>query len=238
MEKAKNSFAAFFTAKNLAYLAVLLALLTLFQCLAGFGLFTFGSTSLSFSLVPIVLGGILLGWGAGAFLGFAFGFIVLMFGVAGTDAFTATLLADVPFMTVLICLVKGIAAGVVPALLYRLIARKNKLAAVIVAALSAPIVNTALFILGCLCITNTIAVFQAPLQMEGMNIFVFILVGIVTYNFFIEFAINLVLAPALHRVVVVVEKQLGRKKKNKFNSEQRAVSEETEVPSEPEKNDL
>ena len=40
----------------------------------------------------------------------------------------------------------------------------------------------------------------------------FILVGIVTYNFFIEFAINIVLAPAIHRIVLVVEKQVGAKK--------------------------
>lgn len=216
----KSGMRQMFSAKNIAYFSVLVALIVLFQCLAGFGLFTFGSTSLSFSLVPIVLGGILLGWQAGGLLGLLFGFIVLMFGVSGTDAFTATLLADVPVMTVLICIVKGVAAGIVPALLYRLIAPKSALAAVFAAALSAPIVNTGLFILGCLCITDTIAVFQTPLGMEGMNIFVFILVGIVTYNFFIEFAINVVLAPALYRVVLVVEKQIGKKNKAKLPEEQ------------------
>ncbi len=212
----KNGVRQMFSAKNIAYFSVLVALIVLFQCLAGFGLFTFGTTSLSFSLVPIVLGGILLGWQAGGLLGLIFGFIVLMFGVSGTDAFTATLLADVPVMTVLICIVKGVAAGIVPALLYRLIAPKSTLAAVFTAALSAPVVNTGLFVLGCLCITDTIAVFQTPLGMEGMNIFVFILVGIVTYNFFIEFAINIVLAPALHRVVLVVERQIGKKSKSKL----------------------
>lgn len=207
----KKGFGGIFSARNVAYLGVLLAMLILFQCLAGFGFLTFGTTSISLSLIPIVLGGILLGWIHGAILGFAFGFVVLMFGVAGTDAFTATLLANVPFMTVLICFVKGIAAGIVPALLYRLIAPKNTFAAVIVASLSAPVVNTGLFILGCLCITNTIAIFQEPLGMEGLNIFVFILVGIVTYNFFIEFAINIVLAPAIHRVVLVTEKTIKKK---------------------------
>ncbi len=223
----KNGFKKMFSAKNIAYFSVLVALIVLFQCLAGFGLFTFGSTSLSFSLVPIVLGGILLGWQAGGLLGLLFGFIVLMFGVSGTDAFTATLLANVPLMTVLICIVKGVAAGIVPALLYRLIAPKSTLAAVFVAALSAPIVNTGLFVLGCLCITDTISLFQAPLGMEGMNIFVFILVGIVTYNFFIEFAINIVLAPALHRVVLIVDKQLG-KKNNAKHSEERETQPATE----------
>ncbi len=224
----KSGMRQMFSAKNIAYFSVLVALIVLFQCLAGFGLFTFGSTSLSFSLVPIVLGGIVLGWQAGGLLGLLFGFIVLMFGVSGTDAFTATLLANVPVMTVLICIVKGVAAGIVPALLYRLIAPKNTLAAVFAAALSAPIVNTGLFVLGCLCITDTISLFQAPLQMEGMNIFVFILVGIVTYNFFIEFAINIVLAPALHRVVLVVEKQIDKKHNDKLSAEQGKTQPATE----------
>ena len=48
---------------------------------------------------------------------------------------------------------------------------------------------------------------------EGVNLFVFILVSIVTFNFFIEFALNVVLAPAIHRVVLVVEKQIGKRKK-------------------------
>ncbi len=215
MEELNMKKSNFFSARNIAYFSVLVALIVLFQCLAGFGFLTFGTTSLSFSLVPIVLGGILLGWQAGGLLGLLFGFIVLMFGVAGTDAFTATLLADVPVMTVLICIVKGVAAGIVPALLYRLIARKSAFAAVIVASLSAPIVNTGLFILGCLCIPGTLFGVRSALGMDEMNFFKFILVGIVTYNFFIEFAINLVLAPALYRVVTVVERQLGKKRSQK-----------------------
>ena len=51
------------------------------------------------------------------------------------------------------------------------------------------------------------------LMSEGMNVFMFILVGLVTFNFFIEFAINLLVAPGLHTVYNVVEKQLKRGKR-------------------------
>ena len=36
---------------------------------------------------------------------------------------------------------------------------------------------------------------------------VFILVGLVTFNFFFEFAINVIFAPALRRVIKVVNKE-------------------------------
>ena len=113
-------------------------------------------------------------------------------------------------MTVLICLVKGIAAGIVPALLYRLIARKNKLAAAIVASLSAPIMNTGLFIVGCLIISGTIAGFTEHGTMDEIVYFLFI--GCAGWNFIIEFAINIVLAPAIHRVVLVAEKTVRARK--------------------------
>ena len=211
----KSGVRQMFSAKNIAYFSVLLALVVVLQTCGGF--FQIAGLSLSFVLVPIVLGGILLGWIAGALLGFAFGFIVLMYGVAGAEPFTAALLADSPLMTVLICLVKGTAAGIVPALLYRLIAPKNTLVAAFVAAVSAPVVNTGLFIVGCLMITGTISGFTAHGTMPEILYFLFI--GCAGWNFLIEFAINLVLAPALHRVVLVVEKQIGKKQKTELQKE-------------------
>ena len=59
---------------------------------------------------------------------------------------------------------------------------------------------------------KSIGIFQDSIEMGGMNVLVFILVGLVTFNFFIELAINLVVSPALHRVIGVVEKRFRRKK--------------------------
>ncbi len=203
------------SARNIAYFSVLLALVVVLQCCGGF--FRIGPTSLSFVLVPIVLGGILLGWIAGGLLGLVFGFIVLMYGVAGADAFTMYLLNDAPFMTVMICLVKGVAAGVVPALLYKLFSRWNKFAAAVVAAISAPIMNTGIFIVGCLIISGVLTGWMeylvsvgAMAQVQAVPYYLFI--GCAGWNFIIEFAINLVLAPAVHRVVLVAEKAHVQKK--------------------------
>ncbi len=211
MEKKK-----FFSAKNIAYFAVLLALVVVLQCCGGF--IKIGGTSLSFVLVPIVLGGILLGPLAGGLLGFIFGFIVLMYGVSGADPFTGYLLTNSPVMTVLICLVKGVLAGIIPALIYKLIAKKNTLIAVVVAALLTPIINTGIFILGCLIISGTLTGWMEYAVSNGwmeatVAVPYYLFVGCAGVNFIVEFAINVVLAPAIHRVVIVVEKQIGKKKK-------------------------
>ena len=83
--------------------------------------------------------------------------------------------------------------------------------AVFVSAGVAPVLNTRLFIVGCLCMSGSIQIFQSSIAATGMNVFVFIVVGLVTFNFFVELAVNLLVAPALHRVIGVVEKQFKRK---------------------------
>lgn len=202
--------AKFFTPRNIAYLAVLTALVVVLQLYAS-TIPVGGGAQLNFALVPIVLGGILLGWGAGAFLGLACGIVVLIQVVlfAPTVPFYAAIWTNSPVITSFTCLLKTTVAGGVAGLVYKLIARKNSLVAVFVASALVPVINTGLFIIGCLCMSGTIGNFG---QVSGIDILVFILVGIVTFNFFIEFAVNLVIAPAIHRVVIVVEKQIRRKR--------------------------
>lgn len=214
MDKQKKNF---FSAKSLTILAVLVALVVVLQVCGGY--FVIGTTSLSFVLIPIVLGGILLGVWAGALLGFIFGFIVLMYGVSGADGFTATLLAQQPFLTVLTVLLKGILAGIVPAVLYKVIAKKQKYVAVFVAAASAPLVNTGVFVLGALCMSGVFNEFAAA---GGVSLTYFIFIGCAGINFIIEFALNIVLSPAIYTVVNVVEKQILKKnaaKKKPLNEE-------------------
>ena len=82
-----NEKEKYFSAKRVTGLAVLLALVVVLQIWGG--TINIGATSLSFVLVPIVLGAVMLGAGAGAFLGLAFGIIVLIYGVTGADFFTS-----------------------------------------------------------------------------------------------------------------------------------------------------
>lgn len=204
----------FFSAKNVAFLAVLVALVIILQVFGGY--FKIGATSLSFVLVPIILGGMLLGVGAGALLGCVFGLVVIIDALCGIDPFTMFLLSEQPVLTVLLCIVKGVAAGALSALLFKAIAKKNKYVAVFVSAAAAPIINTGIFILGALLITEPINAFLTSVGMElaGLSPFYIVVVICVGVNFFVELAINLVFAPAVYTVERVVEKQITTRKNN------------------------
>ena len=210
---AMKDMKGFFTAKNIAYLAVLLALVIALQAFGG--TIAIGAVQLNFTLIPIVVGAILFGPFVGAFLGFACGVVVLVQVIMGLVPFYAVIWANSPVITILTCIVKTTAAGLLAGFVYKLLERKNKLVAVFVASGLVPVVNTTLFILGCLCMGNAISVFQGNIEMSGMNVFVFIVVILVTWNFFIEFAVNLLLAPAIHRVVLVVEKYISKRRGQK-----------------------
>lgn len=196
----------FFSAKRITGLAVLLALVIVLQLLGGY--FKIGATSLSFVLVPIVLGGILYGPWAGAFLGFVFGFITLMYGVTGADAFTAILFQQQPVATSLLCLVKGSAAGLVSGAVYRWLYKQQDYVAVFAAAASAPIVNTGLFILGSLCFFQE--TLSANFVAEGTTLIYFLLIGCAGINFLVELAINLIASPSVYRIIHIIN---GRKKR-------------------------
>lgn len=204
----------FFSAKNIAYLGVLLALVIVLQAVGG--TIKIGPCSLNFTLIPIALGAIMFGAWVGGFLGLACGIVVLVQVIIGGD-FYAVIWTGNPFVTTLTCLLKTTAAGLVAGLVYRLIARKNRYVAIFVAAGLVPVVNTLLFILGMLCMSN---VLSEAYGLNGIDILIFILVTLITFNFFIEFALNLLVAPALYRVVNITEKSIRGKMAKKAASDE------------------
>jgi hypothetical protein len=84
--------------------------------------------------------------------------------------------------------------------------KKSKLG-VILSAVSCPIVNTGIFALGLFVfyaeLINTYAVEKA-----FANAFTFVMVGCIGINFLVEFAVNVLLIPAVLRIISVVKKQL------------------------------
>ncbi len=205
-----NKRTAFFTAKNIAYLAVLLALVVVLQLFAS-AIPMFGVT-LNFSLVPIVLGGMFFGAIGGGFLGFVSGMVTFITAaVMGGEPSTAFLFQANPAVLTLICIGKTTVAGIVSGLVYRLIARKQSLVAAFVSSLLVPILNTGIYMLGMVLMKGDVASF---LGTEATANVVFVTVfGLIWLNFVLELAVNLVLAPAIHRVVTVVERAAVKHKK-------------------------
>lgn len=191
----------FFTSKNITFLGVLTALIIVLQVL-GSNIVVFGTVRLSFVLVPIVLGAIMLGVRGGVFLGFVFGLITIIMGAVGADPFTYVLLNESPFLCVATCLVKAVCAGLISALTYKSVSVRNKTIALFVSAIVAPVVNTGLFILGALAMGLAMGnVLNDNFVANGETLIHFLIIGCAGINFLVELSINVVLAPAL-RVVL------------------------------------
>lgn len=191
----------FLCTKNIVYLAILTALLVVLNLLSTvFKVIT----NVNLTLIPIVLGALTLGWRGGLILGIISGLMTFLFGVFGVDYFTNVLFVNHPILTFLTCTVKVVAAGVLGGIIYGAIKKKNKYVATFVASAVVPIVNTAIFILGALTMYNTIANEFAP------DVLYFLVITCAGVNFLIELGINLLVAPAVHAVVSVLEKSTYR----------------------------
>lgn len=189
---------------RMVQLAILLAVVVVLQCFLGS--IKVGATSFSVVLVPIVVGALILGPAAGAFLGFAFGLVVLIYGISGQDVFTNMLFQAHPVFTAIICLGKGAAAGWGAGMVYKLVEKASSFWASVAAAATAPILNTGLFILGGLTLVR--GTLEANLAAFGADsVVVFLVIGCAGVNFLVEFFANMILSPAIYRIVTIVRRK-------------------------------
>ena len=184
---------------------VLLSLFTaLVAILAYFGGFIKigGLASISLTLIPVVLGAAMCGPWAGAWLG----------GVSGVVFFMT---ADAAFWmglsipgTIITVMVKGIAAGLVAGLVYKLLEKKNRYVAVIAAAVVCPVVNTGIFLLGCMIFfIDDVKDMAAG---EGMSIGAYLILVFVGLNFVFELLTNIILSPAIVKLLNIrKDKRVG-----------------------------
>ena len=186
------------------------------QKIVGLGLFTaivvvlqllgsfikFGTFSVSLVLVPVVIGAALYGAGAGAWLGFVFGVVVLLSGDA------AAFLGVNVLGTILTVLAKGALAGLASGLVYKAIENKNRTLAVALAAVACPVVNTGVFLLGCLLFFMETISAWADAAGLGANVGQFMIVGLVGANFIFELLFNVVLSPVIVRLIRIGKKEV------------------------------
>ena len=184
--------------QKLAILALLTAMVAVLAYFGGF--IKIGSlASISLTLIPVVIGAALCGPFAGAWLG----------GVSGVIFFAT---ADAAFWyglsvpgTIITVMAKGILAGLCAGLVYSLLEKKNRYLAVLVSAMICPIVNTGIFLLGCLLF------FLEPVKAwaaaEGLSIFAYFIIFFVGLNFVFEFVTNIVISPAILRIINIRKKQ-------------------------------
>ena len=207
---------------KLVQLAMLTALIVVLQVL---GTFLTGITGLPMSLVliPIVVGAFSLGPKEGAFLGIMFGIMTIVMGFTGADVFTATLFYSFGpvkcIITILICLVKGGLAGFGAGMIYKLLNKafhgKYLTLSTVLASVTAPIINTGVFVLGMLIFffNDTGAIQIEIANRIGKEItavtptWEYIFLVLAGMNFVMEFLINLIISPAIVRIVDVIRKK-------------------------------
>ncbi len=184
--------------KKIVGVGLFTAIVVVLQLLGSF--IKFGTFSISLVLIPIIVGAALYGIGAGAWLGLVFGVTVLLSGDA------AAFLAVNPVGTVITVLLKGALAGLCAGAVYTLIEKKNSLGAAICAGITAPVVNTGIFAIGCLIFfMPTISEWGKAAGVEDAG--KFLIVGVIGLNFIIELAINLVLSTVIVKLVDLGKKE-------------------------------
>ena len=179
-------------------MALLTAMVALLAYLGGF-IKIGGLASISLTLIPVVIGSALCGPLAGAWLG----------GVSGAIFFMT---ADAAFWfglsipgTIITVMVKGILAGLCAGLVYKLLEKRNRYLAVMASAIVCPLVNTGIFLVGCLLFF--IDTVNAWAVAEGISVFAYLIIFFVGLNFVFELLTNIIISPAILRIINIRKKQ-------------------------------
>ena len=187
---------------RLVSLGILSAIIIVLQVIATY--FPTKPFAITLSLIPIIIGSALFDEKAGAFLGGVFSVVVITMCVIGADVGGAMVWNANPFMCVLVCMTKGVMAGYVSGLVYRLLNKKSPIAATFVVGVSAPVVNTGIFILG-------LVLFFRPILSQwsgGSDMLYYILFGLTGINFLVELGVNMILCPVVVKILEAVKKNI------------------------------
>ena len=184
--------------EKLVLLALFTAMVAVLSYFGGF-IKIGGLASISLTLIPVVIGATLCGSYAGAWLGAVAGVI---FFATPDAAFWFGLSVQGTIVTVLI---KGELSGLCAGLVYNLLEKFNRYLAVIVSAIVCPVVNTGIFLLGCLMFfKDTVDAFAVA---EGISVGMYLIVFFVGLNFVFELITNIVACPAIVRILDVAQKR-------------------------------
>ena len=181
----------------LVFGAILTALVIVLQLLGSF--IRFGMFSISLVLVPIIIGAAMCGTKIGTWLGFMFGVAVLVSGDA--SSFLAIDVAG----TIITVLLKGALCGLAAGLTYNLLKNRNQYLAVMASAVVCPVVNTGVFLLGCVLFFFE-AVTEWGMSLGFTNTVEYMFLGLAGGNFIFELIINIILTPVILRVLKFAKK--------------------------------
>ena len=194
VNRGKTDVRKMVTTAMLAAIIVVLQLMSSVMNISGF--------PITLTLVPIIIGATMYGPSTGAILGGVFGVVVCSGVIKGTDLLGHAMFQYNPVLTLSVCMLKGIAAGYVAGVVYRLFSKcGKKTLGTLISSILCPIVNT-----GMLCVVmiaffeSTIAEFLAASKIE-MSVIGFMMSVILVANFLPELLLNVIVSPGVAKVV-------------------------------------
>lgn len=175
--------------RRLTGLSILLASAVILQLISNY--VQLGTFSITLALIPVVLAGILYGPLGGTFLGLAIGALT----IAAPATLGGIFFLTNPLATVITCLVKMTMAGLLPSLIFLLFKKKHPNVGIVLSSLSAPLINTGLFVAFSYLFFYPTLVDLAGQASSSVTSLVFL--GFCGGNFLLEFSLNAALSPAL-----------------------------------------
>ncbi|MCR5653087.1 MAG: ECF transporter S component [Ruminococcus sp.] len=185
---------------RMAGLGILTAIIIVLQVVTTY--FPTKPFAITLALIPIVIGAALYGARAGAYLGGVFSVVVIAMCIFGVDVGGAMVWNANPFLCVVVCLLKGVAAGFVSGLVFKALSKKNTIVATAAAAVLSPIVNTGIFSIGMLLF------FKPVLEAwsGGSDVLYYVVFTMTGVNFLVELGVNIVVTPIIVSIIKAVRK--------------------------------
>ena len=190
--------------RRMTELALLMAIIILMTFTPLGYLPTPWGLSITLIVIPVAIGGIVLGPKAGAFLGLVFGLFsfIKTFTPMGSTLNIAMLEASLPKFVIL-CIVPRVLVGWLPALLYRKLKGLTKLRTFsqAICCFLTPIFNTLFYMTGCWLFFSDTWLAHTGNSGSGINV-LFLMLGAVAVNGIVEAAACLVLGTAVSKALL------------------------------------
>lgn len=192
-------------------LAVLAAIVVVMS-FTPLGYLKIGPLSIALVIIPVVTGAIVLGPGAGAFMGLVFG-VTSFAQCFGMDAFGTTLCSISPLYTFIMCVPTRVLAGFLCGLIFKGISKglQGKKTAEVsypVAAVSGPVFNTLFFMSSLVFLFGKTEFIQNMMADTGAENFLMFIVLMVGVNGVVEIASCLVVGSALSKALNIANKKM------------------------------
>lgn len=156
-----------------------------------------GFANINLSLIPIAIGAILYGPIVGGFLGLVCGVMVII-----SPSTMQFFMPVNPVATIMVCLLKTTAAGVIAGLVMKLFKEDKKIYGAILVSILVPVINTGIFALFAVLFFKEILkgmVDSSPTIYANIGAALFI--GMIGINFILEVISSVILTPSLYKII-------------------------------------